>query len=117
MSMDSIGQQEARITEAMITFELEHMGRGPKRARTYILDEIIVVRLEGVLTPAEHQLAKDAEGVRLIKQMRLTLVENSKMKLKSIIHDITKQEVKSMHSDVSAKTGERVLVFTLERTD
>jgi uncharacterized protein YbcI len=117
MPQNSIGQLEAQISEAMIKFEIEHMGRGPKRARTYILDEMIVVRLESVLTPAEHQLAKDPEGVRLIKQMRQSLIESSKTKLKAIIRDITKLEVNSMHADISARTGERILVFTLQKIE
>jgi len=114
MPQNSIGQLEAQISEAMIKFEIEHMGRGPKRARTYILDEMIVVRLEGVLTPAELQLAKDQAGVKLLKEVRQMLIENSKEMLKRMIKQIIDRDVISMHSDISAKTGERIIVFTLK---
>ena len=52
------GQLEAEISKALIKFELEYMGRGPEDARTYVLRDMILVRLRGILTPAEHQLIK-----------------------------------------------------------
>jgi uncharacterized protein YbcI len=114
MSGRSIGQLEAQISEAMIKFEREYMGRGPNRARTYILDDVILVRLEGVLTPAELRLAGDGAGVKLLKEVRATLLENAHDDLKEIIRQTTGREVLCMHSDISAKQGERVIVFSLK---
>jgi len=114
MPQKSIGQLEAQISEAMVKFERERMGRGPNRTHTHILDDMVIVRLEGVLTPAEMQLAKDPAGVRLLKEVRQVLVENSKDLLKRLIKQISGREVVSMHSDISAKTGERIIVFTLK---
>ncbi len=110
----STGQLEAQISEAMVKFEREYMGRGPNRTHTYILDEMVIVRLEGVLTPAEMQLAKDLAGVKLLKEVRQMLIENSKDMLKPLIKQIINRDVVSMHSDISAKTGERIIVFTLK---
>ena len=116
ISQKSIGQLEAQISEAMVKFEREHMGRGPNRTHTHILDDMVIVRLEGVLTPAEMQLAKDLAGVKLLKEVRQMLIENSKETLKRLIKQITDRDVVSMHSDISAKTGERIIVFTLKET-
>lgn len=109
----SLGQLEARISEAMIKFEREHMGRGPFKTRTFIIKDMIVVRLEGVLTPAELQLAKEPEGVKLLKDVRQKLIENAKDYLKTTIKAIVDRDVVSMYSDISSKTGERIIVFTL----
>ena len=114
MPQKSIGQLEAQISEAMVKFEREHMGRGPIRTHTHILPDMIIVRLEGVLTPAEMQLAKDLAGVKLLKEVRQVLIENSKDMLERLIKQITDREVVSMHSDISAKTAERIIVFTLK---
>jgi uncharacterized protein YbcI len=46
------GGLEAEFTRAIIRFEKEYLGRGPLEARTFILNDLIVVRLRGVLTPA-----------------------------------------------------------------
>jgi uncharacterized protein YbcI len=110
----SLGQLEARISEAMIKFERDYMGRGPRVTRTYILEDMIIVRLEGVLTPAEQQLAKDGDGVKLLKGVRANLIEQAEGVLKKTIKDIVQRDVASMHSDISARRGERVIVFTFE---
>jgi uncharacterized protein YbcI len=110
----TLGQIEAEISEAIIKFEREYMGRGPHRARTYILEDMVVIRLEGVLTPAEQQLAKDLNGVKLIKDVRMNLIEGARDMLKAIIKDKSHRTPISLHSDISAKLGERIIVFTLE---
>lgn len=105
---------EAEICTAMIKFEKEYMGRGPAETRAYIIDDMIVVRLKGVLTRAEEQLIKNDEGHSLIKQVRIMLLENAKPLLEAIIFDITGLKVKSLHTDLSTDTNERIILFTLE---
>ena len=111
------GQIEAEISEAIIKFEQEYMGRGPDETKTYIIDDMIFVRLKGVLTPAEKQLANTADntqGRSLIKQVRIELLEKAKTLLDTIIHNITGHKVKSLHTDISTITGERIIIFTLD---
>jgi uncharacterized protein YbcI len=113
----SKGQIEAEISEALIKFEKEYMGRGPEETKTYIIDDMILVRLQRVLTPAEQQLAKtnnNAKGMTLIKQVRTELLEKARSLLEHIVADITGKKVKSLHTDISTVTGERIIVFTLK---
>jgi len=109
------GQIEAQIGEAIIKFEKEYMGRGPQETKTYIIKDMVFVRLKGVLTPAEEQLAKTAEGAELIKKTRMQLLEGARVLLENLIANITGCEIKSLHTDISTKTGERIIVFTLEQ--
>lgn len=111
------GQIEAEISEAIIRFEKEYMGRGPLETKSYVLDDIILVRLKGVLTQAEYQLASSGDGSKgreLIKQVRIELLEKGRPLLEAVIERITRRKVKSLHTDISAKTGERVILFTLD---
>jgi len=113
----SKGQLEADISEALIKFEKEYMGRGPEQTKTYIIADMIVVRLQRVLTPAEQQLAGGADemrGLTLIKQVRTELLEKARPLLERIILDLTGRTVKSLHTDISTTTGERVIIFTLD---
>ncbi|HEY7322661.1 MAG TPA: DUF2294 domain-containing protein, partial [Candidatus Binatia bacterium] len=71
--MRTKGEIEAAISEAIVRFEIDYMGRGPKETQSHIVDDLIVVRLKGMLTPAEQQLAKSLDGVELIKKMRSTI--------------------------------------------
>ena len=107
------GQIEAEISTAVTKFELEYMGRGPKEVRTYIVDDMVIVRLKGVLTDAERQLTKNDEGRDLIKKVRRTLLENAKDLISSTVKGLSGAEVVSMHTDISTSTGERVIIFTL----
>ena len=87
--MKTKGEIEAAISEAMVGFEIDCMGRGPKEARSHIIEDLILVRLKGVLTPAEQQLAKRADGVELIKKMRSTLIESARAQLSTMISDVS----------------------------
>jgi uncharacterized protein YbcI len=110
------GQIEAEISKAIIRFEKEYMGRGPDEAKTYVLDDLIVIRLKRVLTPAEHQLAKPGDSVSgrtLIKQVRAELLEKARPFMEAMVRDITGAKVSSLHTDISTVTGERIIVFTL----
>ena len=115
MNNKTKGQIEAQISEAIIKFEKEYMGRGPTEAKTHIIKDMIFVRLKGVLTPAEEQLAKSAEGAELIKKTRMQLLEGARLLLENLISDITRCQIRSLHTDISTKTGERVIIFTLEQ--
>ena len=115
MSNMTKGQIEAQITEAIIKFEKDYMGRGPIEGKTYIINDMVLVRLKGVLTPAEVQLAKTVEGAELIKKLRVQLLEGARVLLNNIVSDITTFQVISLHSDISTKTGERVIIFVLKR--
>ena len=109
----TIGQVEAEISHALIQFEKDFMGRGPKETRAYIIDDMVLVRLKGVLTLAEQQLAKNAAGTDLIKQIRSNLLEQARELLSGTIEELTGLKVVSLYTDISTKTGERVILFTL----
>jgi uncharacterized protein YbcI len=113
----SKGQIEAEISEALIKFEKEYMGRGPEETKTYIIGDMVVIRLQRVLTPAEQRLAEtggDATGRTLIKRVRTELVEKARPLLEKIVTDLTGRRVRSLHTDISTVSGERVIIFTLE---
>ncbi|MCK5033090.1 MAG: DUF2294 domain-containing protein [Calditrichia bacterium] len=107
------GQIEAEISTAITKFEKEHLGRGPMEANTYILDDMILIRLKGILTPAEERLAAESDGAQLIKQIRRRLIESSRPLLENIVNDITGENIKSLHTDISSRTGERIFVLCL----
>jgi uncharacterized protein YbcI len=108
------GQVEAAITTALTQFERDHLGRGPKAARSFIIEDMVVVRLEGILSPAEQQLSRESDGVELIKQMRTRLIEGASDQLCALVEDETGLDVTTMHADISTRTGQRIFVFELD---
>jgi uncharacterized protein YbcI len=107
------GQVEAQIAAEITRFEREHLGRGPQEVRAWIIQDLILIRLKRVLTPAEEKLAREPEGRRLVKEMRRQLIEGSRSLLDAMVLDLVGIEVISLHSDISVRTGERIIVFTL----
>ena len=114
--MKTRGEIEAAVCEAVGRFEQEYMGRGPKDIHTHLIGDLLVVRLQGVLTAAEQQLVKTLpveRGRGLLKQVRTQLMETARPVLESLVQEITGANVVSLHHDISTLTGEEVVLFTL----
>lgn len=109
------GEVESAIRNAVIKFEQEFMGRGPEDVRAFIVKDIILVRLKGVLTPAERQLAKTAEGIEMVRRLRQTLIAQGREKLSQQVEEITGAKTTGLFTDIDTQIGERVIVFTLDQ--
>jgi uncharacterized protein YbcI len=116
ITMKTQGEVEAAICEGMTRFEQEYMGRGPKDIRAHVIGDVVVVRLQGVLTAAEQHLVKTLpaeKGRDLLKQVRIQLIETARSVLEGMVHEVTGVKVLSLHHDISTATGEEIVVFTL----
>ncbi len=109
------GEMEAAIRTAIIKFEQEFMGRGPDDVKAFIVRDQVLIRLKGVLTPAERQLAKTADGIEMVKRLRQNLLAQGRDKLCEQIGEITGLKPIALFTDIDARIGERVIVFALER--
>jgi uncharacterized protein YbcI len=116
ITMKTLGELEAAICEGISRFEQEYMGRGPKSVHAHLIGDIVVVRLQGVLTAAEQHLVKTLpaeKGRDLLKQVRTHLIETARPVLEAMIHEVTGVKALTMHHDISTATGEEVVLFTL----
>src|SRR5947209_4128195 len=107
--MKTQGEIEAAICDGMARFEQEYMGRGPKDIHTHLIGDLLVVRLQGVLTAAEKQLVKSRsaeKGLELLKQVRTQLMETARPVLEALVQEVTSVKVLSLHHDISTITGE-----------
>lgn len=114
--MKTQGEIEAAVCDGVRRFEQDYMGRGPKDIHTHLIGDLLVVRLQGVLTAAEQQLVgcPPAERARdLLKQVRTQLIETARPVLEQMVEDVTGAKVISLHHDISTLTGEEVVLFTL----
>jgi uncharacterized protein YbcI len=114
--MKTQGEIEAAVSDGIARFEQEYMGRGPKDIRTYLLGDLLVVRLQGVLTAAKQHLVETVppeKGRDLLKQVRTELVETARPIVQAMVAEATGGQVVSLHHDISTVTGEEVLLFTL----
>ncbi len=113
MTKPTKGELEDKISRALTQWEKEYLGRGPLSVKTDIVRNMIIVLLKGILTPAEKHLATSLDGMLSIKRIRADLIESGNDQLKQIMQDITGFSVLSFHTDVSTRTGERIIVFIM----
>src|ERR1043165_3254417 len=110
--MKTQGELEAAICTGISRFEQDYMGRGPKDIHAYLINDLLVVRLTGVLTVAEQQLVASLpaeKGRDLLKQVRIHLIETARPIMEAMIKDVTGVEVVSLHHEISTATGEEVV--------
>jgi uncharacterized protein YbcI len=134
--MKSQGEIEAAVCDGISRFQQEFIGRGPKDIHSHLIGTLLVVRLQGVLTPAERQLIAPREspqdsgdgngdgngngnghdhgnGRSLLKQVRAHMVATGRSRLESIVEEAVGVKLVSVHHDISTITGEELLVFSL----
>jgi DNA-binding MarR family transcriptional regulator len=79
--MKTQGEIETAICDGMSRFEQDYMGRGPKDIHAHLIGDLLVVRLQGVLTAAEQHLVQSLpseNGRDLLKQVRTHLIETAR---------------------------------------
>ncbi|MFN0052008.1 MAG: DUF2294 domain-containing protein [Planctomycetales bacterium] len=117
--MKTQGEIESAVCDGVSRFEQDYMGRGPKDIHAHLIGDLLIVRLQGVLTAAEKQLVKALaadKGRDLLKQVRTHLVETARPILEKMVKEVTGVSVLSLHHDISTATGEEVVLFTLAET-
>src|SRR6185503_13606809 len=106
--MKTQGEIEAAVCEVIARFEQQYMGRGPKDIHAHLLGDLVVVRLQGVLTAAEQQLVTSLpmeRGRDLLKQVRTQLIETARPVLEALIEEVTGVKVLGLHHDISTARG------------
>jgi len=139
--MKSQGEIEAAVCDGISRFQQEFIGRGPKDIHAHLIGALLLVQLQGVLTPAERQLIalraeaqngdgrtdgngnghahangnghENGNGRSLLKQVRAHMVATGRHRLESIIEQAVGVKLVSVHHDISTVTGEEVIVFSL----
>ena len=113
MEVKAKEQIEAKISEAIAKLERTQVGRAPQQVKSYIIEDMVVIRLKGILTPIEHELTKHPEGIDLVKRCRVCLIEKAQTFFKEIIHNLLNVEVIAVYADISTKINEGSIIFTL----
>ncbi len=109
------GEVEAEFTQAIVKFEKEYLGRGPLDARTFLVNDMILIRLRGILNAADRKLAETPDGQALVKETRRKLFETSRQIFDEMAEQITGCKLVSFHTDMSMKTGERIIILTVDQ--
>lgn len=114
MKQKTRGEVEAELTQAVVKFEKDYLGRGPLDARTFLVNDMVLIRLRCILNAADRKLAETPDGQALVKESRRKLLETSRQIFEEITDQIIGRKLISFHTDMSMKTGERIIVLTVD---
>ncbi len=106
-------QLEAKISDAVSKFETEVYGKGPKSIRTIIVQDLVIIRTRSIISFAQRKIAENIEGIKQIKEFKVTQFEATKDYLTNLIIKIVNCDVKSSHYETSTKTGENLIILAM----
>lgn len=114
----ALGETRATISREIVRLQAEYYGKGPTKAKTYIVDDIVVVVLEESFTRAEKTLAQRGER-EAIQHIRRRFQQQMAENFTSVVEQSTGRKVRSFLSETDIEADVSVEIFLLadDRTD
>jgi uncharacterized protein YbcI len=114
----SLGEMRAMISKDMVRLQAEYYGKGPTKAKTYIVEDLVVVVLEESFTRAEKTLAERGER-DAIQHIRRRFQQQMADSFTSVVEQATGRRVRAFLSETNIESDLSVETFLLadERTD
>ena len=114
----SLGEMRATISNEIVRLQAEYYGKGPTRAKTYIVEDLVVVVLEESFTRAEKTLAERGEK-DAIEHIRRRFQQQMAEGFTSVVEQATGRKVRAFLSETNIDHDVSVETFLLadERTD
>jgi uncharacterized protein YbcI len=115
---ESLGEMRATISREMVRLQAEYYGKGPTKAKTYIVDDLVVVALEESFTRAEKTLAERGER-EAIQHIRRRFQQQMAESFTSVVEQATGRRVRVFLSETDIEHDVSVEMFLLaeDRTD
>jgi uncharacterized protein YbcI len=109
---DDDGRLGAAISDAMVAIVRDAVGRGPKRARTFIHDDVIVCLPHETMTPLERTLHRQNRD-ETVQDVRDVLHAAMAPKAQEHVEQLTGRAVLATLADHHSDPDTGVLVFLL----
>jgi uncharacterized protein YbcI len=109
------GQLLSEISTSIVKLMREHYGRGPLKAKTYALDDIIVCVLRGAgFTALEQTIMDSGDGERVVA-MRENFQHMMAERYKAMIEQLTDRRVLAFLSQAHVEPDLTLEVFFIDR--
>jgi uncharacterized protein YbcI len=108
------GEQLAAVTNGIVKLFRDYYGRGPTKAKSYLLDDrILVCVLEDTMTRVEKTLVDNGHGEK-VREVRLTFQEAMAHEFKQCVRDTMDREVTAYHSQLTLEPDLGFEFFVLD---
>src|SRR3954469_15847317 len=95
----SRGQLAAAISNAIVGIHSKHYGKGPTKAKTYLIDDMVVCVMQDVFTTVEHTLIEVGKG-ELVREVRTTFQYELRDEFIGAVQECTGRSVRSFMSQI-----------------
>ena len=108
------GEKLAAVTNGIVKLFREFYGRGPNKAKSYLLDDrIVVCVLEDTMTTVEQTLAKNGD-TDMVRQVRLKFQEVMALEFQTVVEKAMGRRVAAYHSQLTMQPDMGFEFFVLE---
>src|SRR5215208_2005025 len=108
------GEQLAAVTNGIVKLFHEYYGRGPTKAKSYVLDDrILVCVLEETMTKVEQTLVQNGHGDK-VREVRVTFQEAMADEFKRTVTETIGRKVVAYHSQLTLEPDIGFEFFILE---
>jgi uncharacterized protein YbcI len=107
------GKLLSEITNRIVALMREHYGRGPIKAKTYVLDNLIVCVLSNGFTAIERTMMEGGEPERVL-EMRRDFQRMMKARYSGVIEELTGRNVLAFLSQAHVEPDLTVEMFLLD---
>jgi uncharacterized protein YbcI len=109
------GEQLAAVTNGIVSLFREYYGRGPNKAKSYILDDrIVICVLEETMTKVEQTLVQNGHGAK-VRDVRLTFQEAMADEFKRTVAEAVGRDVIAYHSQLTLEPDIGFEFFVLDQ--
>jgi uncharacterized protein YbcI len=108
----SRGELAAAISNAIVGIHSKHYGKGPTKAKTYLLDDVVMTVMEDVFTTVEHTLIEHGKG-ELVREVRTTFQYTMRDEFIDAVWQITGRDARAFISQIDCDADIAVEVFLL----
>lgn len=109
-SSSQAGSLADAVRRLISGFEEKYLSRRPRRIGVYVMGDVLVARVHGILSPAEKQLATSPDGRMLMRQLLLKEIEELRDVLSFELRSVTGAGVLGVTVDLDPENDERVVV-------
>jgi uncharacterized protein YbcI len=107
------GKLLSEITNRIVAFMREHYGRGPIKAKTYVLDNLVVCVLSNGFTAIERTMMRGGEPDRVL-DMRRDFQRLMKDTYSQMIEELTGRKVLAFLSQAHIEPDLTIEVFLMD---
>jgi uncharacterized protein YbcI len=109
----SRGQLAAAISNAVVRIHSQHYGKGPTKAKTYLIDDMVVCVMQDVFTTVERTLIDNLKG-EMVREVRTAFQYTLRNEFVDAIAQITGRQPRAFLSQVDWEADIAIEFFLLE---